>query len=788
MFTNSDTNVSFFDRALFFIFQVVVFLSPLFFVPFTSVPFQIGKTAFIMFGVLIVFFGWALYRLKDGSFEIPKSLLYLSAVVSLVTYGLATLFSGNTASSLVGQSFELGTLSFFAISIFFFLLTPLLVKTSERVFYTYTVLFVSALLVGLYHVLRFFFGADFLSFGILTTATSNLIGKWNDLGAFFGCIGLLSVITLERVVLTKLHKIIAWSALVLSLFVMAVVNFPTAWIALASLLAVFFIYELSVKKDLGTGEFKRKIPAITLVVLILACVFAFTNGTLGNVIASSFGISQVEVRPSWESTVEISGKVLSKDALFGVGPNRFQTEWLLNKPAGINNTVFWNVDFNYGIGFIPSFIVTTGLVGFAGIVLLLGLFLLTAFKAIFIVRDSGSPVSAFLVLSSFFTSLYLVIFSVVYVPSPVLWILMFLMLGLFVSSVILHGAGSTIRFSSGESQVKSFFSVLLCILIIIGVSVALYKTTIRVIANVSFQKGITLINVDGNLDQGEKFIARAIEMSPSDVYNRFMSELYLVRTSNVLNDTTISQTEMAQKFQSVLGVSIEAAREALSYDETNYQNHVSLGRVYEAVVPLGVQGSYESAKAAYEGAVALSPENPELYLLLARLEVANKNVEAARTYISTALQKKSDYVDGIFLLSQIEIGQGRLTEALKTVEALAILSPNDPGVFFQLGLLRYNQKDYAGSIQAFERAVTINPQYANAKYFLGLSYFQVGNKEGAQTQFTDLVASNPENEEVKTILSNLKAGKSPFANQADSRPEKRATPPLEEETASDEDF
>jgi tetratricopeptide (TPR) repeat protein len=245
---------------------------------------------------------------------------------------------------------------------------------------------------------------------------------------------------------------------------------------------------------------------------------------------------------------------------------------------------------------------------------------------------------------------------------------------------------------------------------------------------------------------------------------------------------------MAQKFQNVLGVSIESAREALNYDETNYQNHVALGRVYEAVVPLGVQGSYESAKAAYEGAIALNPENPELYLLLARLEVANKNVDAARAYISTALQKKSDYVDGIFLLSQIEIGQGRLTEALQTVEALAILSPNDPGVFFQLGLLRYNQKDYAGSIQAFERAVTINPQYANAKYFLGLSYFQVGNKEGAQTQFTDLVASNPENEEVKTILSNLKAGKSPFANQADSRPEKRATPPLEEETASDEDF
>jgi hypothetical protein len=58
---------------------------------------------------------------------------------------------------------------------------------------------------------------------------------------------------------------------------MAVVNFPTAWITFASLLAVFFIYELSVKKDLGTGEFKRKTPVITLIVLIISCVLAFPS-------------------------------------------------------------------------------------------------------------------------------------------------------------------------------------------------------------------------------------------------------------------------------------------------------------------------------------------------------------------------------------------------------------------------------------------------------------------------------------------------------------------------------
>jgi cytochrome c-type biogenesis protein CcmH/NrfG len=787
MFTHSEQSTSFFDKILFFIFQAVIFLSPIFFVPFTSVPFQIGKTSFIMLGVLVVIFGWALYKLKEGSFEIPKSFLYGSALIALATHTLATIFSGNSKVSTVGQGFELGTLGFFAISILVFLVTPLLVRTSERVFRTYTVIFVSAVLVALYQALRLFIGPDFMSLGVLTTATSNLIGKWNDLGVFFGFISLLSVITLERVALQKFHKVLVWIALVLSLFIISVVNFTAAWIVLSVIMGIFFIYEVSVKKENNTGELKRKIPTITMAVLIIACIFSFTGGSLGNLLAGSFNISQVEVRPSWGSTLEIAEKTLATDPVFGVGPNRFQNIWLLNKPAGINNTVFWNVDFNYGIGFIPSLLVTTGIVGFAGILLMIGLFILAGFRAVFGSRK-GNTASNFLVLSSFFTSLYLLVFATIYVPSAPLWILMFVMLGLFVSAGVLNQSFGVFKFSSSDSQVKSFTLVLFCILILIGTVTFIYKTTTKTIANTYFQKGVIAINRDGNINEGERLIGKALSMVPSDVYNRFMSEIYLIRTGAVLNDKTMNQTELAQKFQSTLGVAIETARNAIAYDPTNYQNYIMLGRVYEAVVPLGVQGAYESAKKTYEDATLLNPENPELYLLLARLEIANKNVDSARNYITTSLKKKSDYVDAIFLLSQIEIGQGKLADALKTVEALAILSPNDPGVFFQLGLLRYNQKDYKGSTQAFERAVSINAQYANAKYFLGLSYFQTGNKAGAIAQFTDLSVSNPDNAEVRAILNNLEAGKSPFTNQADSKPEKRVVPPVREGVGSSQDF
>jgi len=62
---------------------------------------------------------------------------------------------------------------------------------------------------------------------------------------------------------------------------------------------------------------------------------------------------------------------------------------------------------------------------------------------------------------------------------------------------------------------------------------------------------------------------------------------------------------------------------------------------------------------------------------------------------------------------------------------------------------------------ALERAVSLNPQYANAKYFLGLAYYLNGAVDKSLVQFQDLEKTNPDSAEVKTALANLSAGKSP---------------------------
>jgi tetratricopeptide (TPR) repeat protein len=169
-------------------------------------------------------------------------------------------------------------------------------------------------------------------------------------------------------------------------------------------------------------------------------------------------------------------------------------------------------------------------------------------------------------------------------------------------------------------------------------------------------------------------------------------------------------------------------------------------------------------------------------MLLARLAVNRNDLKQAEVYAQQAIQIKNNYLDAYFLLSQIEVATNNINGAIKSVTAASVIDPTNPAIFFQLGLLKYNQGDFAGAIVALERATTMTPDYANAKFFLGLSYEATKEHEKAIKQFEDLIASNPDSKEVAEILANLKAGKSIFTNGADSKPEKGKELPLKEKT------
>lgn len=811
----SVDQVSLLENISYYILLVTAFLIPLFFIPSSAFQFQFSKAVFISLAVLLSFALWILARLKDGRYLIPNNVVFVSAGTVLIVTLVSAFMSSSVRTSFIGQGFEIGTWANIVVMILMMVLFSALFRPKERVFYLYLALFASALLIVLFHALRFLFGEGFLSFGIFTDITSNLIGKWNDLGIFFGLVGLLSLITLELLQLSRAFKILIGVIFALSIISLAIVNFPTLWYVLAFYSLLYFVYAYAYKPSFARApenstdaysggspnadlsiEHPRPVKVMrgsiaAVVLIVLSTVFLIDYYTverkLSTAIAEKFEISNLEVRPNWSSTLSVASNTIRKEPVFGTGQNRFTNEWVLYKPDGINESIFWNTDFSFGVGILPTQLVTTGILGFLS---WLALILSVAYLGLrYLLTPVADKLKRYLSVSSFFASLFLWTFFIFYIPSTSILALTFLFTGVFLASLYNERLLKPKTISFADEPKVSFISVLMLTALLVGAITLAYVFGQKFTASAYFQRALIAVNIEGNIERAEELAMRALSISKNDLYDRFLTEVALGKINTLLSNTSSGESTDAvrARFQTLMGDAIRYARDAADFDATNYQNWVTLGRVYEAVVPLGIEGAYNSAKVAYDEAQKLNPRGPEIRLMQARLALANIDRATAKEKISEARSLKGNYTEAVFLLSQIQADEGDIPEAIVSVESAAVLAPNDPTVFFQLGILKYNSRDYRGAIEALERSMLLAPSYSNAKYFLGLSYEKMGRDSDALTQFRDILTLNPGNAEIPQIIENIEAGRDPFVGaDVEERPENRDTLPVEEESPEEE--
>ncbi|PIT96990.1 hypothetical protein COT82_00165 [Candidatus Campbellbacteria bacterium CG10_big_fil_rev_8_21_14_0_10_35_52] len=778
--TENKDETPFLENLSLYIIVGVVFLLPIFFIPSISAPFLFTKSLLIFISILAAFFLFLISKLKRGVLTLPRNLVILTAWAIPLAYFISALFSGNIGKSLLGQGFEIDTFGFFAVMALILSIVPLLFRTKESIFRIYITFGFSFLFLVLFQGLRLIFGADFLSFGIFTNPTANLIGKWNDLGIFFGLILMLSLITMEGLSLNKLYKIIMYIIFVISLFFLSVINFFSVWIVLGIFTLGLFIYNLSRNKVKSAGNnmlldnqtitvqsHSNKTLIASLIALIISAVFIAQGALIGGYVSSIFKISQIEARPSWQSTIDIAKRTYDENILFGSGPNTFVNQWTLFKPQSINNTLFWNTDFNSGIGAVPTSFITAGLLGGIAWVAFFIIFLYSGFRML-VVHSIENISSYYLSLSLFLSSLYLWIFTVIYTPNAVIITFAFLLTGMYIASLrYMPTAPIEKEISFVSNQRIGFISTLILSVLLIISAVSLYIIGGQYISSLSFQRALIAANIDGNLEKAQSKINSAIKFGSSDKYYRFASELDLARINILLSQEDKDIDKRQTEFQALLGSAISNVQKAIKVDNKNYQNWSMLGIVYGSMVPFGVEGAYENAKQTYEKAITLNPSSPLLYLALARLELSrpDANTDEAKRFISLALNEKNDYTEAIFLLSQIQVQSGDIQAAIKSAEAVAFLEPNNPVFLFQLGLLHSNVGDNEKAIFVLEKAIALNNNYSNARYFLGLNYFKTGKVKDATEQFKIVSDLNPDNQEVKTIIQKLTEGKDPFGKR-----------------------
>lgn len=756
------------NRISAYIIAGLAFLLPVFFIPSAILPFQFSKVAVVIIGVVAVAILFSVNTLRKGSVSFLWSRLILALCILPLAYFGSAILSAVPSLSLFGYQLDQDTFGFIALASMLSVATVLAIRTEKNIFTALLGLLFAGWAVLVFQTIQILFKAPLLP-SLFTSPIVNTVGGWSDLALFVALIGSLLLLSMEALVLTPIILGVLSVTVAVALFILAVANVPFAWILIGAV--AFAVLLLSfMRRSAGTSPMLGAGGIGSLLTLTLAIFFVFFGSGLSTSLQTTFNIQSFEVRPSVQATLGVLSQVYEKDAIFGSGPNTFAENWLLSRPTEIVATPFWNAEFNAGFGYIPTALVTGGIVVGLAWLLLIALFLFTAVRALLTVSVHGDR-SYFLIAATSLGSLFLLVAHLFAVPSQSLTLLLFIFLGLFIASLRGTQFARPVSIVFSESPRLGFLSVLIVAVALVLSFVSLYGAGKVYASAVNEGQGILKSNAGDNAGATAELIAAAT-LSPQDRYYRALANLALGRLSVIVQkEGTDKKTQ--DEFQAGLSDAITAAQSAVNANSKNFNNWMILAAVYEAVVPLNISGAYEKAIETLAEAGKLNPGTPEVDYRLANLKAFKKDFEGARTSALAAVAKKADYTPAILFLAQLSLNEGKIDDAITAVRAAIVFNPRDASLLYQLGLLHLEAKQYADAAASFDAALSITPDFANASFFLGQANVFLGRNDEALAIFRMLNEKNPDNTVLGSVIDAIEKGTNPFT-QGTVAPEEKA--------------
>jgi len=673
----------------------LIFLVPLFFLPWTSDVLDFNKQAVLLVLVFLSLFASMLKILVSGRLELRKSVVHIVVGVLFIVYLLATIFSVYGRGSFWGQP-QLASESMITVTCLVFLYFLV-----SNVFLRKDIL-ASAIVLSLSAVIAEFIGV-FQLFGLfivpLDFAKSVAFSTIGSSGSF----GLFSAILLPLAIILFIFIKKWWRALflfqiILSTAVLFLVDYNAVWwvvVAGASALAFGII-----RGKLFDGRWM----ALPMFFFTIALFFIILSPQITGITQK---VSEVYISP--KAAFSITMQAIKERPILGSGPGTFGYNFSKFKSADFSKTSLWTVIFNRPSSEILNSLATTGVLGF------LALLALVVFPIFYGIR--------FLINRNNFEStdenekiyniLFLGIFAALIAESVALFIysfnipldfLYFLTLASLVSLIFKDKKEYNLKPSSVFTLIITFAFTLV---FIFGVGILALNGQ-RYIAEANYNAGLTKYQV-GQKEEGMKKLEMAASLNPgSDLYFRQLSQAYVSAVRDAVASSADSQSvpsdEEKARIQMLISNSVNAAKIATDINPNDTNNWSSRGYVYQSL--LGVlDDASKWAIESYESALGLDPNSPYLF------------AQEGSIYLFDALSPASKQLD-------------RKDEFL------------------------------AQAKEKLEKAVSLNPNYSNALYSLGIAYDALKQKDKAIEMFTALQKLDPQNPDIPKILDTLKAGKS----------------------------
>jgi len=753
-----------FNQIIKFSIYLLVFLLPLFWLPFSFEAFEFNKQYLLFFFVSIAFFAWlAKQVLLDKEIRFKRTSLDIFVLAFLFVAILSAIFSVDRSSSIFGfyGRFSDSLVGLISLAVLYFLITnhvgpevknqkpkaeespkenhsaPIIsIEKLLRVFLV-AVFFVS--LVSYFSIFGLWTKLDLVAGGIfpplmLQGIFNPVSGSMEGLTIFLS-IALVLTIGLFLWTREKLALLGYFLLVVLGLGLLIIINYNPAWIILLVSLSLFLVLVL-IKRIFRENVNKLLLP---IFLIIISTIFLFIE-------AGIFPLPREEVldqRISWKVALGAATENL-KSGFLGSGIGTFHYGFARHKPLEINQTWLWQIRFDRPGSHLAEIFATTGFLGILSYLLIVGIFLLIFW---FLVGPKSQfPVSSFQ-FPILMTFVALLVGQLVYYQNTTLAFTFWLVLGLGAVSWPKSLKEKTISFRNFPELSLMF----LTLIIILGIVIfSLYYFGFKFyLADANYKKSL---EVEGEA-QIEK-LEKAVNLNPHFLpYRVALSRAYLFELFRELQKPLEEQDKL--KIQTLIASMIDEAKRTTDLWPNSVVSWENLGIIYREIIGI-VAGAADWSIKSFERAIELEPTNPVLYTELGKLYMFLEDKEKAKEYFERALEKKSDYADAIIQKALLLERKDILEEAIAKLEDLIIRDPWNIEVYFQLGRLYFNAGRLDEAIFQLERVVELMPNHTNALYSLAIVYREKGEIEKAIEALEKVLELDPGNQEVIQKLEELK--------------------------------
>lgn len=759
----SAADSSLLTRAAQWIVYATVFLTPIFFLPTTSEPFEWNKT--MLFSVLVGI-GAVLAFLRSLLRRTPfftRTPLDAFLAVLIVALGLSTIFSVHRTTSLVGvEGYHHETLPALISFLLFFWLVVHVVRTSAEVLRVLLVLLAGLALFLLVETLQLL-GVFLFPWEITKTAAFNLLANsFTVLGLVAAIaatlalalivlvkgrrliIGLRVLFCLGFAVLILLDGTVGWYAFILGILglLIAVNRFPTLpkrWVRMLVILGALGIAALLLPLDRVTGVN----PSVDVV--------------LGNA-----------------TSARIVRETLAHRPLFGSGPETFSADFAAYRPESFNESVLWNLRFLKGANVLWQYLATFGIVGFAALALVFLRGLLLFVRAL---KTVGSNDHQWKLLALLTTVLGMLIFGSLVFPKTFVLTMLFWLFGALGVRVALGDQGKA-RLTLTE---RSLAPVGLMLSLAFLGTVAVFGGRFWA-AEYWYHRATEGVRATEDLSVVQQWFERAVRLKPIDARYRFaLAQHAMVRAQLLATQEEPNVTEVQQ----LLAQAESAARDGVRLAPHLPDSYEALADIYATTGAfVGLQNVAALQTQAVKDAIARDPKNPSLFLRLGRqyltfvaaLDQASTEGETeesktqrqeqqqtflgeAKNAFQRASELKGNFPDARLGLALAEEMGGNQTAAIESLQRLAQDFPQHADVRYELALMKLRSGDDEGAKQALQATVALAPDHANAHYQLSKIFERQGNLDAAIAELETVVSTNPDNEQLKAELEALRQKK-----------------------------